>query len=170
MALLDKLEDKALEEINDPARQKAWVERGYDAVAGKIMDLLPADPELAANGLPLTQEQQELRSFREAVVFDLAKLERHKPTLVSLGEHGLRSTIALVGLGRYDAAAKHAALITLRTTASWSQVNEAILTDAETGNQKKRDLDAKIAELKTVLRDVGTFAATRLLPFLLTLI
>jgi hypothetical protein len=167
MSLIDSLQTKALEAINDPARQNEWVTRGYDAAVDKIAGLLPPGQDAST---PLTSEQRELQALRQTLLFDLGKLEKHKPVLVGLGEHGLRSTISLLGLGNVDNAAKHAARVALKASASWGQVGEAILTTAEAGNQQKRDLDKKIEELKVVLKDLGTFAAARLLPFLIALI
>ena len=159
MPLLDKLKEKALDAINDEEKQAKWVDKGFDSAVKAARDLIPT-----------ADDEAEIKSLADAAEYGLKKLEKHKSALVGLGQHGLRSTISLLGLGQYDEAARHAALVELRTTASWLEVNKAILSTAAEGNQAKRDLDAKIEEVKDVLKDIGTTAAKAVLPFLLAVI
>lgn len=159
MSLLDKLLDKAKDSVNDEEKQKEWVEKGFDKALDEARDLLPSAGET----------DNELKSLRETGEFALNKIAKHKDALVGLGQHGLRSTVSLVGLGRYDDAAKHAALVKLRKTASWDEVSAAIIATAEDGNQAKRELDAEIAELKAALKDIGVTAAKAIIPLLIAL-
>lgn len=158
MALLDGLKQKAVESIQDQDLQKKWIEKGFDQVVAAARKNLPEG------------DDEEVRAVRETAEYGLAKLERHKGALVGLGQHGLRSTITLLGLGRYDDAAEHAALVRLRTSASWDDVTAVLLETAEAGNQAKRDLDAEIEEVKDALKDIGATAAKALLPLLLAVI
>ena len=147
MSLIDNLKDKAIAAISDEEKQKDWISKGFDSAVKEGHKLLP-------------QGDDEGES----------KLEKHKSALVKLGQHGLRSTLSLLALGDYGGAARHAALVTLRTTASWDEVSDTIVATAEAGNQAKRDLDAAIKEFKDVLKDIGITAAKSLLPILLALI
>lgn len=156
MSLLDRLKDKALEEARDPARQKKWVESGFDAALEKSRKLLPTD-----------WTEGELKALRDTAEFGLQKLELHKAALVKLGEQGLKSTLTLVAIGDYEEASKHAALLYLRESADWDAVTAAILREAEAGNQAKRDLDAAREEILDVLKDIGVTAAKAALPLLL---
>lgn len=157
MSLLDSLKEKAISAISDEEKQKEWVEKGFDAAVKEGRKLLPAG-------------DGELKPVREAGEYALGKLEKHKGTLVKLGQHGLRSTLSMLALGDYDGAARHAALVTLRETASWGEVSATIRETADAGNQAKRDLDAEIKEIKAALKDIGITAAKSLLPILLALI
>lgn len=160
MSLIDNLKEKALKAINDEEKQKDWIAGGFDSAIKEGHKLLPE----------LDDEQPELKAVRESGEYALAKLEKHKGTLVRLGQHGLRSTLSLLALGDYDGAARHAALITLRETASWDEVSDTIVTTAKAGNQAKRELDAEIKAIKAMLKDIGITAAKSLLPILLALI
>jgi hypothetical protein len=158
MSLLDSLKEKAVSAIADEDKQKEWIESGFDSAVKEGHKLLPAGDEV------------ELKAVRESGEYALAKLEKHKGTLVKLGQHGLRSTLSMLSLGDYNGAARHAALITLRETASWDEVSNAIATAAEEGNQAKRDLDAAIKEIKEALKDIGIVAAKTLASLFLALI
>lgn len=164
MSLLDTLIAKAAETVNDEERQKKWVEKGFDSALAEARKLLPDAPS------DLGDEGVEAKALRETAEFGLDKLEKHRDTLASLGAHGLRSTITLVGLGKYDDAAKHAALLRLRKSASWGEVSNAILSVAREGNEAKRQLDAEIEELKAALKDIGVTVAKSVLPLLLAVI
>lgn len=159
MPVLDKLKEKAFEAILDDKRQKEWIETGFDAAIGKARALLPDD-----------WTEAELKALRDTAEYGLARLEKHKPTLVELGEHGLKSTLTLVAIGNYDEAARHAALLALRESGSWDEVTDAIMGAAQAGNQAKRDLDAKREEILAVLKDIGIAAAKAALPLLLAAI
>lgn len=159
MSLLESLKEKAAEAVNDEERQREWVEKGYDKALEEARALLPQ-----------ADDEGELKALREAAEDGLDKLERNRENLVGLGTHGLRSAITLVGLGQYDAAAEHAALVKLREAASWGQVTDAITAAAESGNEAKRKLDAEIEALKDVFKEIGTAGAKALLPLLLAVI
>lgn len=160
MSLLDKLKDKALEAANDKDHHKEWTEKGYDALIGEARKLVPKD--VADDG--------EMKALADAATNALDKLDEHKDSIVKLGANGLRSTVTLLSLGQYDDAARHAALVQLRETASWSEVNDAITSTAEAGNQAKRELEAEVEAMKDVLKDIGVSAGKAVLPFLLALI
>jgi len=159
MPLIDNLKEKAIAAITDEDKQKEWLDKGFDSAIAEGRKLLPTG-----------DDEGELKAVRESAEYALSKLEKHKVTLVKLGQHGLRSTLSLLALGEYDGAARHAALVTLRETASWDEVSNAIVSTAEAGNEKKRELDAEIKEIKGVLKDIGITAAKSLLPILLALI
>jgi hypothetical protein len=158
MSLLDSLKAKAIKEISDEEKQKEWVEKGFDAAIKEGNKLLPEGDE------------PELKAVRESGEFALAKLEKHKGSLVKLGAHGLRSTLSMLALGDYDGAAKHAALISLRKTASWDEVSATIVATAEEGNEAKRELDAAVKEATDMLKDIGVATAKTLGALFLALI
>ena len=158
MALLDKLKDKALAEISDKEKQAEWVSKGFDSSLAQARALMPKG------------DDSETKRTLQTAEFAFVKIEKHKAALVDLGAHGLRSTFTLMGIGQYDEAAKHAALLKLSTSASWDEVNTAILSTAAAGNQAKRDLDAEIEAFKDMLKDIGITAARAVLPFLLAVI
>jgi len=158
MSLIDSLKEKAITAITDEEKQKEWAEKGFDAAIEQGRKLLPD-----GDGI-------EVKSVREAGSYALDKLVKHKGTLVELGQHGLRSTISVLALGDYDGAARHAALVALRETAGWDDVTTTISDVAKAGNQAKRDLDEKIEEIKTALKDIGITAAKAVLPILLAII
>jgi hypothetical protein len=160
MSLLDSLMDKAAKEISDEENQKAWVEKGFDAAIKEGHKLLPEEE---------VGEDKELKAVRESGEFALAKLEKHKGSLVKLGKHGLRSTLSKLALGDYDGAARHAALVTLRKTASWDEVSATIVAAAEEGNEAKRELDAAVKEFTDTLKDIGVVAAKALASIFLAL-
>jgi hypothetical protein len=159
MSLIDNLKEKALSAITDEDKQKEWIEKGFDSAIGEGRKLLPVG-----------DDEGELKAVRESAEYALNKLEKHKGTLVKLGQHGLRSTLSMLALGDYDGAARHAALITLRETASWDEVSSTIVTTAEAGNEAKRELDAEIKAITDALKDIGITAAKSLLPIFLALI
>jgi hypothetical protein len=158
MPLLDKLKEKALEAVLDEDKHKEWLESGFDKAMEEGRKVLPQGDET------------EVKAVREAGEFALAKLEKNKGALVGLGQHGLRSTLTMLSLGQYDGAARHAALVSLRTNASWDSVSETIIDTAEAGNEAKRQLDEEIAAIKAALKDIGITAAKAVLPILLALI
>lgn len=159
MSLIDNLKEKAISAITDEDKQKEWLDKGFDSAVAEGRKLLPTG-----------DDEGELKAVRESADYALNKLEKHKGTLVKLGQHGLRSTLSLLALGDYDGAARHAALITLRETASWDEVSKTIVATADAGNEKKRELDAEIKEITDALKDIGITAAKSLLPILLALI
>lgn len=159
MSLIDNLKEKALSAITDEDKQKDWLDKGFDSAIKEGRKLLPTG-----------DDEGELKAVRESGEYALNKLEKHKGTLVKLGQHGLRSTLSLLALGDYDGAARHAALITLRETASWDEVSKTIVATADAGNEKRRELDAEIKEITDALKDIGITAAKSLLPILLALI
>jgi hypothetical protein len=161
MSLLDKLKDKALDAVNDEEHHKEWSEKGFDAAMKEARKLVPKEAE---------GESEELKAVRTTAGYALDKLEKNKDSLVGLGAHGLRSTITMLGLGQYDEAAKHAALIQLRETASWSEVSAAITSTAEAGNRAKRELEAQVEAMKKTFKDIGVAAAKAVLPMLLAVI
>lgn len=158
MSLLDSLKSKALSSVNDEERQAEWVTKGFDAAVKEGREALPAG------------DSPEETAARETAEFAIKKLEVNKAALVGLGAHGLRSTITLLGLGKLDDAARHAATLKLRTTATWSEVSNTIIATSEEGNQVKRELDAEIAATKAMLKEIGITAAKALLPVLLAVI
>ena len=159
MSLLERFKEKAVETVNDPERHKEWTEKGFDSAMKEARKLLPEG-----------DDEAEIKALRETAEFGLDKLEKHKSTLIGLGAHGLRSTLTMVGMGQYDDAARHAALVTLRETASWGEVSSAITSTANDGNKAKRDLDASVEEIKDALKDIGITAVKSVLPFLLAVI
>lgn len=161
MSLLGSMVEKAAKDVTDSEKQKAWVESGFDAAMDGIRGEIPSASD---------DETSESRVLRETAEFGLDKLEKNREVFVGLGKHGLQSTLALVGLGRYDEAAKNAALLALRETASWDQVTAAIDTTAEDGNQKKRELDAQVKSVKGILIDLGASAAKSLFMLLVSAI
>lgn len=158
MSLLDNLKEKALEAVLDEEKHKEWMESGFDKAVEEGRKILPEG------------DDPEVKAVRESGEFALNKLVKHKSSLVGLGQHGLRSTLTMLSLGQYDGAARHAALVTLRSDASWDDVSNAIRTTAEAGNKAKRELDAEIDAMKAVFKDIGLAAAKSLLPILLALI
>lgn len=158
MSLIENLMTKAVDSLNDEESQKEWVESGFDKLLEEGRSALPATDET------------ELKAVRESGEYALGKLEKHKSSLVRLGQHGLRSTLSLLALGDYDKAAEHAAFLALRETASWDEVSETIRQTADEGNQKKREIDAEVAAIKEVLKDIGVASAKALLPILLAVI
>jgi hypothetical protein len=158
MSLIDNLVEKAVSAVTDEEKQKEWIETGFDKAVEEGRGLLPQGGDT------------EIKAVREAGEFALNKLEKHKGALVGLGQHGLRSTLSLLALGDYDKAARHAALLTLKETASWEEVSATIEKTADEGNKKKRELDKEIEEIKTALKDIGITAAKSILPILLALI
>ena len=158
MSLLDSLKGKAISSVNDEEKQAEWVTKGFDAAVKEGREILP------------TGDTSEEKAARETAEFALNKLEVNKDSLVGLGAHGLRSTITLLGLGKLDDAARHAAMVKLRTTATWSEVSSTIIATSEEGNQVKRELDAEIKALKAMLKEIGITAAKALLPVLLAVI
>lgn len=158
MPVLDKLQEKAKEAVLDPKRHNAWISSGFDQAVKRMRGLVPSGTE------------PELQSARDTADYALAKLEKHKGTIVKWGEDGLASTIAMLASGRYDDASRHAALLVVREQASWDQVSLAIVSTAEAGNQKKRELDKAVAETLEVLKDIGVTAAKALLPLALAAI
>ena len=158
MSLLESLKEKAVKAISDGEKQKEWIEKGFDSAIKEGRKLLPQG------------DSQELKAVREAGDYALRRLENNKDALIGLGQHGLRSTLAMLALGDYDGAARHAALVSLRETASWDEVSRTIRATSDAGNQAKRDLDAKIAAIKEALKDIGIAAAKAALPLLLALI
>jgi len=157
VSLFENLEQKAVDAISDKEKQKAWIDKGFDAAVKQSRALLPAG------------DDAELKAIRESGEYAIGKLEKHKDVLVKLGEHGLRSTISALALGDYSEASRHAALVSLGG-ASWDAATQAIVDTAKTGNQAKRDYDASVNEIMTVLKDIGIAAAKSLLPILLKLI
>jgi hypothetical protein len=158
VSLLDSLKAKAISSVNDEERQAEWVDKGFDAAMKEGREILP------------TGDTPEETAARETAEFALSKLENNKASLVGLGAHGLRSTITLLGLGKLDDAARHAATVKLRTTATWSEVSATIIATSEEGNQVKRELDAEIAATKALLKEIGITAGKALLPVLLAVI
>jgi hypothetical protein len=152
--------DKAVKEISNEENQGAWVEKGFDTAIKEGRKLLPK------KGFG---KDKELKAVRESGEFALAKLEKHKGALVKLGKHGLRSTLSKLALGDYEGAARHAALVTLRKTASWDEVSKTIVATAEAGNEAKRELDATVKEITDVLKDIGVTAAKALVSIFLAL-
>lgn len=156
MSLLNSFKTKAIEHVNDKDRQKKWVETGFDAAvseAGKLIPTGDLDPGL--------------QYVADLAKVGLDRLVENKETLVGLGENGLRTALVFVGIGDYDSAAKHAALLTLRQSGSWDDVTNAIVTTAESGNEKKRKLDKAYEEIKAVLKSIGYAAAKAILPLLI---
>ncbi len=159
MALLDKLLTRASEEVRDPEHHKEWAEKGFDKAI------------------------EESRSFVEGTVLDptlddvkataldgLDRLVEHRDAMVTLGASGLRAAISMLAMGRLDDAAKEAALLQLRSSASWDEVSAAITTAAEAGNQARREFEAAKKEILGVLKDIGITAGKALLPVLLAVI
>lgn len=160
MSLIDNLMSKATSAISDEEKHKEWLESGFDKLVEEGRGLIPAAGD----------DEPELKAVRESAEFALSKLEKNKSSLVALGQHGLRSTLSLLALGDYDRAARHAALLTLKESASWDEVSETITRTAEAGNEKKRELDAEVDAIKGALKDIGVAAAKALLPILLAVI
>lgn len=155
---LDELKWKAITALRDEEKQREWIEKGFDASMKEARKLVPAG-------------DGELKAVRGAATYALDRIEKHKASLVRLGQEGLNSTITFLAMGDYESAANHAAaLMTLRTSASWSEVDAAILGQAESGNQKKRELNAARKEVLDALKDIGVAAAKAALPFLLALV
>lgn len=159
MSLLDKLIEKAGEEVHDPENHREWSEKGFDEAVSEGRKLL--DEKLGDPGLIL------VRNTADAA---LDKIEKHKDSFVTLGASGLRATIALLAQGRLDDAAHEAALIQLRTSANWDEVSAAITGAAESGDQARRDFETSKSDVLEVLKDVGVTAAKALLPLLLAVI
>lgn len=159
MSLLESLKEKAVKALSDEEKHKEWIAKGFDSALKEGRSLLPTD-----------MTNLELKAVRESGEYALTRLEKHKDALIGLGQHGLRSTLAMLALGDYNGAARHAALVYLQDSASWSEVDRTIRETSEAGNQAKRELDAKIAEIKAVLKDIGIAAAKAVLPLLLALI
>lgn len=158
MALLDKLWDSALDQVSDPERQKKWVEKGFDSALKEGKKLLPSSGIVGS----------DLRGVREEGERALAKLEEHKPMLVGLGANGLKAALVMVANGQYVKAAEKAASILV--TASWNQVGDAMLGQAEAGNQAKRDADKAKAEFLDMLKDIGAVLAKAALALLVAVI
>lgn len=158
MALLDKLWDSALDQASDPERQKEWVEKGFDSALEEGKKLLPPGGIVG----------NDLRGVRASGDLALAKLEEHKAKLVGLGANGLKATLVMVANGQYVKAAEKAA--TVLTTASWIEVGDAMLGQAEAGNQAKRDADKAKAEFLDMLKDIGVACAKAALALLIAVI
>lgn len=159
MPLLDSLISKAVNTISDTERQEKWVDTGFDKALSGMRGILPRG-----------DLSPEIEILRSEAAEGLNKLEEHKGDLVLLGANGLRSTLTMVGLGQYETAAQHAALLTLKQSGSWGDVTKAITTTAEAGNESLRALEAARAKMIDVLKSIGMSAAKAVLPFLLALI
>lgn len=155
MLLIDKLKKKALDAVKDEAKHKEWLEGGFDKAVSEMRGQLPAKG---------SSEQQD--AVRSTASYGLDKVVKHRATLVGLGEHGLRSTFTMIGMGQPREAARHAALIQLRKSGSWDDATNVLVSTTEDGNQAKRDLDAKINKIEDAILDIGVTAAKAVLPFL----
>lgn len=156
MSLLDSFKKKAVDSVaSGELDLDDWAATGFDALLDKAGELLPSGGdvgEVAASA---------------AGTAALRTIRAKKAVMARLGKHGLRSTIAMVAMGSYDAAAQHAALVSLKRRGTWDEVTTAIRMTSEAGNQAKRDLDAAHEEFTSTLKAIGINAARAALPLLI---
>jgi hypothetical protein len=142
----DDLKSTAISALADKQRQGDWASTGFDKTIARL---------------------RVLGSNNRVAMTALDQLASHKDKVVGWGEEGLRSTLGIAGEGQLDEAAEHAALLTAITDdATWEQADDAIFRAAREGNDKKRALDQRREEMKTLLKEIGLVAAKILVALL----
>jgi hypothetical protein len=147
MSLLDKFANKLVD------KSEALGEEGVDKLIAAAREELP--DEGASN---------EGDAIRETSLFALEKLESHKGRIAELGKEQLVHVLTWIGLGKHENAVR--VFVGAQAGSDWAAAHSDIADSGDATEQAKRDRDAAVAFVKSV----GSLAATKLLPLVLTLL
>jgi hypothetical protein len=145
--IFDSLANKAASTVGK--KGAGWIQSGVDSIRKKLP----------------TGDDPELVAVRATAEYGLATLERNKDLFGRLGEDGTTAFMGFLAMGDKARAGKVVTdrLAYLRLSAGWDELDATVDAAADRTLRAKRDQDAAIA----LIKDVGSVAASKLLPFLL---
>jgi len=151
MSFLNRIRDKALEEIEDLSETELQnkVAEGLE----EARDLLPSEED----------KSDAAKITRRLGNVAIDKLKTHEKEIGKLGMYGVVSLVSSIASGKEQ----DALLIFLREEASWEDITKSVKKAQAKTVQNKIDYDAAKETAWGIIKSIGSTTARAALPFLL---